>query len=122
MTRILIVDDNDALRRLLALVLVDAGYEVEEAKDGREAMRLHRREPVAVVITDILMPEMDGIELLRELRRESPAPRCIAVTGVDRVEHAMYLKVAERLGASRVLLKPFTNAALLAAVEEVLAK
>ena len=103
---------EDALRRMLER----ASFTVMTAPHGREALRLFREHPVDLAITDLLMPEMDGFELIRELTAQWPSIRIIAISGAD-----IRLDMARQLGAKAVLKKPVTGAALVSAVEQVLA-
>ena len=121
MSRILVVDDNAEFRRGLAKALRQHGYDVTEAGDGREAMVLLRGNPQDLVITDINMPEMDGIEVLNELRATGTPVPVIAISGGGRVPKAFLLGNASILGAVETIEKPFELAALLAAMERLLA-
>jgi CheY-like chemotaxis protein len=117
----MVVDDEDSLRRLLRRALETAGHEVVEAADGRQALRLHRSHPAELVVTDILMPEQDGIEVIMALRREAPALKIIAMSGGGRFHQSEPLDLAGPLGAVVVLRKPFGPDALVAAVDRALA-
>ena len=81
MPRILVIDDNAAIRELLRLVLEDEGYEVIEAADGAEGLQRYQATPTDLVITDLKMPGMDGLELLMALRRVVPTPALMAISG-----------------------------------------
>jgi len=104
--RILVADDDPGIRRTLQIGLTKAGYEVVEARDGEEAMRLWRDDGADLVISDIYMPDKDGLEVIRELRAESPTTPVIAM---------------ETFGARRTIAKPFTLEEMLAIVKQVLA-
>jgi CheY-like chemotaxis protein len=119
---ILLVDDDDGVREILHKALVAAGHEVEDAVNGALALASYRRQPRDLVITDLVMPEKDGLEMIMELRRLNPAVRIIAMSGGGRTLGlgTLYLESARSFGASRILAKPFTSAALLTAVSEVL--
>jgi len=121
MTRILIVDDDEQVRSMLRLTLERAGFDVAEAADGLEAVRAHRRAPADLVITDIVMPEMEGIETIRELRRERPDLPIIAISGGGQIAPEGYLQVAGKIGAARTFTKPVDRGELLAAVRELAA-
>ncbi len=121
MARILVIDDEDVVRRLLRAALERAGHEVIEASDGRQALRLQRTTPVQLVITDILMPEKDGIEVIMELRREAPGLKVIAMSGGGRFKQTETLDIAEPLGAIATVRKPFDLAAMLETVQKALA-
>ena len=83
MARILLVEDDEAVRGILAKTLVAAGYEVEEAANGEVALAAYRRQASDVVITDLVMPEKNGLEMIMELRRLDPAVKIIAMSGAD---------------------------------------
>lgn len=119
--KILVIDDDDQIRILLRQVMEWAGYEVMEAEDGREGMRKQRRQPANLVITDLIMPEQEGLETIRLLRREFPAIRIIAMSGGGRIGPEAYLPAAQELGADRIFSKPFDVHELTGAVKELLA-
>jgi YesN/AraC family two-component response regulator len=121
MKRILIIDDDFFVRDMLERLVRKACYDVETAENGVHAMRLHRENPVDLVITDIIMPEKEGLETITELRKSFPAVKIIAISGGGRIGPAQYLKMAEILGADRTFSKPFNPSELIAAVEELLA-
>ena len=112
---ILIVEDEERMRDLLRRMLERGSFTVLTAPHGREALKLFRERPVDVAITDLMMPEMDGFELMRELTAQWPSIRIIAVSGAD-----IRLDTARRLGAKAVLKKPVTGKMLVATVEQVL--
>lgn len=118
MTRVLIVDDDFDFASLIRLALKSCGYEVSIALNGARALAAQRANPADVVLTDIFMPEMDGIETIVALRKEFPATGIIAMTAGSRVGHVDYLRVARTLGADQCLKKPFEVDELLAAVRE----
>jgi len=120
MARVLVIDDEEQVRTLIREVLEGAGHEVMEAGNGREAMKLFEANPTSVVITDLVMPEQDGLETIRELRRRFPAVKIIAVSGAQQKLNLDLLYVAEKLGALRTLEKPFDIRKLVALVEELL--
>jgi CheY-like chemotaxis protein len=115
--RILIVEDSPEERALLSELLSMAGHEVCLAAHGREALRLLREKPVELAITDMLMPEMDGVETMLALRRDHPGVKIIAVSGggVFGADHC--LRLARNLGARRILEKPYTPEEMLNAVQ-----
>lgn len=115
--RVLIVDDDSDLRRSVKTLLKGAGYDVEAAPNGERALQAQRQRPAQVLISDIFMPDMDGIETIREFRRLHPEMRIVAISGnVNPRLNVDYLSVAEAAGADAVLRKPFTAEALLEAV------
>jgi len=121
MPLILVIDDDEQMRRMIRTMLERAGYDVLEAADGRIGMKLFRQAPTDLVITDIVMPEMEGLETIMALKRESPPVKIIAISGGARMQPGDYLIVAKELGAHRTLTKPFRRHALLEAVKELLA-
>ena len=118
--RILVIDDDDQMRVLLRQVMEWAGYEVTEAEDGREGMHKQRRQPADLVITDLIMPEQEGMETIRLLKKEFPQTRIIAISGGGRIGPEAYLPAAQELGADRVFSKPFDVRELAGAVKELL--
>ena len=120
MARILIVEDNTQLRQMLRMTLERAGYETAEAADGDEAIEMTRKSRYDVVITDIVMPEKDGLEMIRVLREDNPDTKIIAISGSGRVAPTIYLGAAKGLGAQRTFNKPLEREELLAAVRELL--
>ncbi len=121
MANILIVDDNDLVRDLLRCILEEAGHEVMEAVNGKKAAKFHKKKPADLIITDINMPEKNGLELIVELRKKDPDLKIIAISG-DSTEDLSYdLQAAQKLGAAYAFSKPFDPALLLIAVEELVA-
>jgi CheY-like chemotaxis protein len=120
MTSILLVDDDEEFRSMLSESLSQAGYEVREARDGREATQLYCDHPCDLVITDLIMPEKEGLETIEEFRRNYPKAKIIAISGGSRHGPFDYLKMAKAFGARQVLAKPFTRQEILEAVTQVL--
>ena len=120
MRRILLVDDDAALRKLLCLNLTKMGHSVAEATNGKEALTTQESDPAELIITDLIMPEKEGLETIKELRKKYPATKIIAMSGGGRVSAADYLKIAKMLGADKVMTKPFSFQELADAVAEVL--
>ncbi len=121
MARILVIDDEPQVRTVLLKSLELDGYQVMDAPNGKVGMRLFREEPFDLVITDIVMPEKDGIEAIGELRRCFPETKIIAISGGGQRLKADYvLHTAEILGVHCTLPKPFEIADFLNAVRLVL--
>lgn len=115
------IEDEEDIRGLYSRILKHAGHDVIEAPDGKVGIELYRENPADLVITDILMPEKEGIELIIELRRDFPDVKIIAVSGGGQhMESATCLSLAKRLGAVRTLAKPFSQQELVDTVREVL--
>jgi CheY-like chemotaxis protein len=121
MKRILIIDDNTQLRQLLRQILEREGYEVIDAKDSKSGTKLYRQTLTDLVITDVAMPDKDGIEILRELKRDFPDVKIIATTGDSQTLSAQYyLSAMKALGAERAFTQPFGRKELLNTVHELL--
>jgi CheY-like chemotaxis protein len=120
MPRILLVDDDEALRTVLRLTLEKMGHVVLEAGNGIEALALQKREPVEVLLTDLIMPEKEGMETIKEFTLKYPLVRIIAMSGGGRGSATDYLKFAKMMGADSVLAKPFSNQMMADAIAEVL--
>jgi CheY-like chemotaxis protein len=120
LARILIIDDEEAGRDLLRDVLEAEGHEVVEASDGQQGSRLYRQRPTDLIITDVYMPNQEGLATIRELKRDFPDAKFIAMSGGSSVVKMDVLRIAERLGAVRTLTKPFGINELVAAVKEAL--
>lgn len=118
--RILVVDDDPDICRTLQIGLGKAGYDVVEARDGEEAIRLWRDAPADLVIVDIWMPRKGGLQVIRELRARSPATPVIAMTDGGRSKNLNPLSYAELLGAVQTIAKPFTLDEIAAMVKQEL--
>ena len=122
MARILIIDDEDELRSMLRQLLEQAGYEVTEAVNGAEGIQLYEQDTHDLIITDIIMPEKEGVETIIALRRADPDLPIIAISGGGRLDATDFLTMTKKLGARRTLSKPFRRDQLLEAVGECLAE
>ena len=120
MARLLVIDDDAAIRDGLSSLLRAEGHLVATAADGRAGLLHLAEHPVDLVITDILMPQQDGIETILELRRNHPQVKIVAISAGSRLEKGDYLNMAGKLGANRTLAKPFSPQALLDAVSACL--
>ena len=121
LARILVIDDEVEIRSLLRALLERAGYEVLDAEDGNAAGEVCRNGSVDLIITDLLMPVQDGLEVIVEMKRECPDIKVIAVSGGGRSAQLNLLPAARQLGAARTFEKPFSTRALLDAITELLA-
>lgn len=121
MAKILIVDDNSSLLEITREFLLRSGHVAITAANGKQAVDLFTAQSFDLVITDLIMPEKEGIETIIELRRAHPTLKIIAMSGGGRRGADDYLALAQMLGASRTLLKPFSAEELLEAVADVLA-
>ncbi len=118
--RILVIDDDDQMRVLLRQVMEWAGYEVIEATNGRQGMMQQRKNPADLVITDLIMPEQEGLETISQLKKEFVGIKIIAISGGGRIGPEAYLPAARELGADLVFSKPFDVQELVSSVKELL--
>lgn len=118
--RILLVDNEEEMRERLRNELEHNGNQVTCAANGRIAMHLYRSQPFDLVITELLMPERDGLEIIMDLRKRAPNVKIIAISGGGQSGMYSMLSIAEKLGAQRALSKPFSMHQLLSIVREVL--
>lgn len=119
MARVLVIDDNDDLRRVLRLFLEEAGFEVEAAANGLRRLQLQREKPACVVVTDLFMPEKEGIETIVELRRQFPQTKIVAMSGGGNDVGGGYFAVAREVGAAKALSMPFDMQELVRTVHEL---
>ena len=119
-TRVLVVDDNADMRLSAKLLLESEGYVVELAKNGEEAMRVQRARPSQILITDLFMPDVDGLETVQSFRAAYPDMPIIVISGGGSTPHAKadHLSVARELGV-RTLRKPFDPKVLIEALRSV---
>jgi DNA-binding response OmpR family regulator len=122
MARILVVDDEIAIREMLKQYLERAEYDVLVAQNGKEALKLNRGTPVDLIITDIVMPEKEGLETIVEFRRQFPSVKIIAISGGGQIGANKYLDIAKALGAQKTFAKPFELRELLEEVRKLLRK
>ena len=120
MSRILIIDDEPQIANMLRSLFDSNGFEVDVAHDGNAGLRAFRTTPADVVITDILMPEKEGLETIAELREDYPDVKIIAMSGGTMAGVEGYLKLAEMRGAGRVFKKPFKLTDILQAVNDLI--
>ena len=116
----MIIDDEDELRATLRLMLERAGHDVTEAVNGVQGISRYEEESADLIITDIIMPEKEGVETIITLRQSNPQLPIIAISGGGRLEATDFLSMAKRLGACQVLSKPFRRDQLLEAVRACL--
>ena len=120
MARILVIDDDEQMRSMLRQMLERAGHEVVLASNGLEGMRLYRQESTDLIITDIIMPEKEGLQTIRELKTEFPDLKVIAISGGGSKGNMDFLPVAKVFGAKRIVTKPFKSQVMLDIVDDVL--
>jgi len=120
MAHLLVVDDDALLREVLRFGLERVGHQVSEAVDGRSALALHQANPADLVITDIIMAGMEGLETIIELRKHFPTTKIIAISGGGMGKAGDYLALASKFGAHRTVAKPFSMIKLAGLVSELL--
>ena len=120
MRKILIIDDDEQIRKLLYRVMEQAGFEVQVAADGRKGLSLFEESFYDLVITDLIMPEQEGIETITFLRKNYPQVKIIAISGGGRIGPETYLPLALELGANAAYAKPFSIDQITNAVKELL--
>jgi len=118
---ILVVDDEPGIRELLSMMLEAAGHTVVSAEDGIQAPKVLASQAVQVVITDLLMPERDGLEFIAEVRKKFPKVKIIAMSGGGHIARDSYLRIAKNFGAHVLLEKPFSQSGVLGAIDSVMA-
>jgi CheY-like chemotaxis protein len=118
--RVLVAEDNADMRAMMKMVLEEAGYDTQFAADGRGALELQREHPADVLITDIFMPETDGMETIDRFKSRFPQTRIIAMSGGGEKSRMDYLTIADNLGVNATLRKPFDAKTLLQTLRIVL--
>ena len=121
MARILLIDDDDMVRSTLHYILVKSGHTVIEAHNGVEGLELYPSVSADLLITDIVMPDMNGLQFLQKLHHNYPPVRTIAISGGGAHFNDNCLQAAKSLGVEKVLAKPFSCAAFMTAVNDLLA-
>jgi CheY-like chemotaxis protein len=122
MSLILVIDDAATVRQLVGRILVNAQYSILEAQDGDVGVALFQQHRPSLVITDLFMPNKEGIETIQEIRRLSPGTKIIAMSASTSATGKLYLGAAKKLGADAILAKPFEPAELLEIVDRLIAK
>lgn len=122
MSRILIIDDETAIAIMLKKMVEKAGHEAKTAANGNDGLELFESFNPDLLITDIVMPEKEGLELIFELRRKNPALKIIAISGGGRFQYEGYLNSARHLGANKVFQKPLDLKDLMSNISELLSK
>jgi DNA-binding response OmpR family regulator len=120
MKRILIIDDEPYILMMLKKMMERAGYEVELAENGMRGLELFREEAFNLVISDIIMPEKEGLGIIREMKQDRPELKIIAISGGGRVSADDYLNTAKLFGADRIFQKPFKQEEIVGAVRELI--
>jgi CheY-like chemotaxis protein len=122
MVRILIIEDEEQVRKLIATLLQEEGYEALEAPNGKIGSQLFHNHRIDLIITDIFMPEKEGLETIRELKDIQPNIKIIAMSGGGQKGNMDFLPIAKHLGADYTLAKPFSIHTLLSVVQQLVPK
>jgi YesN/AraC family two-component response regulator len=120
MAKILVIDDEPSIAIMLKKMLEKAGHEIEIALNGNEGLNLVDKFQPELLITDIVMPEKEGLELIFDLRKKKPELKIIAISGGGRFQFGGYLNSAKHLGADRVFQKPLDHKEFIQAVSDLL--
>ncbi|HTT79373.1 MAG TPA: response regulator [Stellaceae bacterium] len=120
MSKILVIDDDPMVRKAIGRILDRRGYDVVMAGDGRHGLKLFESEQPDLVITDIIMPEREGIETIRAIHKICPGAKIIAISGGGRVGNVDFLTLAAKLGAREIIAKPFDPSELTSSVSRCL--
>ncbi len=119
---ILLVDDDEQFRVMLSEALTGEGFLVREASDGAQGLKHYAERPTDLVITDLVMPEKEGLEMIVEIKQLHSEVKIIAMSGGGRGGAQNYLKMAKAFGAQLVLAKPFSHREILEAISQVLGR
>lgn len=120
MARILVIEDDDDFRKMLMLMLQQAGYVTLEASNGEEGLRVYNSEQIDLVVTDIFMPEKEGMQTVLELMEKNPAVKIIAISGGGSSDKLEYLESVKDFGVQKTFAKPFVTREFLAGISELL--
>jgi CheY-like chemotaxis protein len=120
MKRVLVIDDDELFRSMVCDTLRDAGYDVQEAPEGKAGLKMLKTAQADLVVTDLFMPEKEGLETIRQIVKDHPAVHIIAISGGMKGSTMDFLPMAKILGAARVFHKPLDRKAFLAATRELL--
>ena len=121
MSKILVIDDEASIQKLLTAIFERGGHEVMTAGNGNEGIALLDSYEPDLIVCDLLMPEKEGLETIREIREKNADVKIIAISGGGVVQPEMYLKLAEKVGANQSFTKPVNSSALMSAVNTLLA-
>jgi DNA-binding response OmpR family regulator len=120
MHRILIIDDDIQFNRMLKQTLEKQGYEVTTAQNGREGIQYYQKNPMDLVVTDLIMPEKEGVETIMELKRNYPDVKIVAMSGGGRIKSEDLLRIVEGIGVDATFSKPFEREDFLNTIKNLL--
>jgi DNA-binding response OmpR family regulator len=118
MQSILVIDDNEIMNEMIVQLLTEAGYQAEGVPDGRHGLKRLETTSFDLIVTDIIMPEKEGLETIVAIRKTNKLVPIIAISGGGKLGPETYLLLAREFGADYVFQKPFKNVEFLAAVRE----
>jgi CheY-like chemotaxis protein len=122
MSAVLLVDDDDSFRNAMVRILTGAGHSVRDLPSGLDVVKVLAESKVDVLVTDLIMPDVEGLETIRIVRRAHPTLPIIAISGGGRLTPSSYLSMARGVGATDVLPKPFEPAKLVSMIESLAAR
>ncbi|MEH0019461.1 MAG: response regulator [Desulfobacter sp.] len=120
MARILLIEDDDKFRKMLVMLLETSGHEVAEAEDGTKGLETFSGSNFDLIITDIFMPDQDGLEVVRAVTDQQADVKILVISGGGRQGAFQYLEYAKIFGADKTLVKPFENQEFLSVVDKLL--
>ncbi len=120
MKKILIIDDEPPIPKMLKKLLEKNSYQVLEASDGKQGIESYKEHDPDLIITDLIMPEKEGLETIGQLKKLNPNVKIVAISGGGVNDPKMYLHLAENLGAIKAFSKPIDNEILISAIKEIL--
>ncbi len=120
MNKILIIDDEPQIRKMLKKLLESKGYITMEAGDGKEGIKIFNTYHPDLIIIDLIMPEKEGLETIKEIKQKSTGTKIIAISGGGLGNPKMYLRLASKIGANYSMTKPVDNAELLLKIDQLL--
>ena len=120
MTKILIIDDEEPIRKMLRMLLEKNGYDVMDAHNGIQGVKLFKEHGPDIIITDLIMPDKEGLETIREIKKINPNIKIIAMSGGGVVDPDIYLDMAKKFGAQYSFAKPVNNDELLSTIKKLL--
>ncbi|MEI6127142.1 MAG: response regulator [Pseudomonadota bacterium] len=120
MATILVLDDDDMILETLSIILKDAGHDILTGSNGNEGLKRCRERKVDLVITDIVMPDKEGLETIQDIKKLYPEIKIIAMSGGGNIATSNYLQIAKAFGAQQTLEKPFKKKDIVSTVQEVL--
>lgn len=120
MAKVLVIEDDELARESVTLMLEENGYEVAMADDGDVGLEMFEKEEFDAVVTDLIMPQVNGMDVLMQIKQHKPGTRVLVISGGGRLTPLSYLDVAQKLGADDVLTKPFTANDLITSMKMIM--